>query len=145
MDRHVHRNPGDWSAEDLFDRLGAFSASDRRFALFLEGLASSEVRPDEAAQRRFVQVVNGPLRECGVELRETDSEGGYPVFTIVSTGGAPLGRPKNLIFASSVKPDLRFRDAVNNDIEIVGDSARGMVKKFFDALFKRHGVLATTI
>jgi len=80
-----------------------------------------------------------------VELRETDSEGGYPVFTIVSTGGAPLGRPKNLIFASSVKPDLRFRDAVNNDIEIVGDSARGMVKKFFDALFKRHGVLATTI
>lgn len=119
INQHVHRNPGDWSTEYLFDRLGAFDASDRRFALFLEGLASADVRPDEAAQRRFIQVVNEPLRRCGVELRECDAEGGYPVFAIVSTRAQPKGQPKNLIFASSVKPDLRFRDAVNNDIEIV--------------------------
>jgi very-short-patch-repair endonuclease len=127
IERHVHRNPGDWSAEDLFDRLGAFSASDRRFALFLEGLASADVRPDEAAQRRLVQLVNCPLSGCGVELRETDTEGGYPVFTVVSTHVAPTGRPKNIIFASSVKPDLRFRDAVNNDIEIVTNADRVLV------------------
>lgn len=119
IQQHVHRNPEDWSAEDLFDKLGAFDASDRRFALFLEGLASSDVRPDEAAQRRFVQIVNAPLGRCGVEMRESGTEGGYPVFTVVSTHQTSTGRPKNLIFASPTKPDLRFRDAVNNDIEIV--------------------------
>ena len=125
--QHVYRNPGDWSVEDLFDKLGAFDASDRRFALFLEGLASCDVRPDEAAQRRFVQIVNAPLSRCGVELRETGTEGGYLVFTVMSTHQASTGRPKNLIFASSVKPDLRFRDAVNNDIEIVTNADRVLV------------------
>jgi len=127
IDRHVHRNPGDWRVEELFDRLGVFIASDRRFALFLEGLASADVRPDEGAQRRFVQIVNGPLSLCGIEMRETDIEGGYPVFTLVSSNAAPTGRPKNVIFASPVKPDIRFRDAVNNDIEIVANADRVLV------------------
>lgn len=127
IDRHVHRNPGDWSAEYLFDKLGAFDASDRRFALFLEGLASPYVRPDEAAQRRFVEIVNEPLRKCGVELRESGTDGGYPVFTLVSCRLGSGGRPKNLIFASEVKPDLRFRDAVNNDIEIVTNADKVLV------------------
>ena len=127
IERHIHRNPGDWTVEYLFDQLGAFSASDRRFALFLEGLASCHVRPDEAAQRRFVSRANDVLCACRVELRETDNEGGYPVFTLVSTHAGPSGRPKNLIFASSVKPDLRFRDAVNNDIEIVTNANKVLV------------------
>jgi very-short-patch-repair endonuclease len=127
INQHVHRNPEDWSVEDLFDKLGAFDASDRRFALFIEGLASSEVRPDEAAQRRFVQIVNGSLQGCGVEMRESDAEDGYPIFTVVSTLAASMGRPKNLIFASSVKPDIRFRDAVNNDIEIVTNADKVLV------------------
>ena len=76
IDRHLFRNPGDWSVEELFDRLGEFEASDRRFAFFIEGLASSEVRPDEAAQRRFVPDGERTLRGSGVQLRETDTEGG---------------------------------------------------------------------
>ena len=121
IQQHVHRN-SDWTAETLFDQLGAHDASDRRFALFLEGLASADVRPDEAAQRHFVACVNESLRHCGVELRETGSEGGYPVFSMVSLHVATKGRPKNLIFASSDKPDLRFRDALDNDIEIVSNA-----------------------
>jgi very-short-patch-repair endonuclease len=127
IQQHVHRNPGDWPAETLFDQLGAYDASDRRFALFLEGLASADVRPDEAAQRHFVACVNESLRNCGVELRETDSEGGYPVFSIVSLHGAVKGRPKNLIFASPDKPDLRFRDALDNDVEIVTNADKVLV------------------
>ncbi|WP_244128691.1 hypothetical protein [Burkholderia gladioli] len=127
IQQHVHRNPEDWPAETLFDQLGAYDASDRRFALFLEGLASADVRPDEAAQRHFVACVNESLRNCGVELRETDSEGGYPVFSMVSLHAAVKGRPKNLIFASSDKPDLRFRDALNNDIEIVTNADKVLV------------------
>ncbi|WP_291365648.1 hypothetical protein [Acetobacter sp. UBA5411] len=127
IQQHVHRNPMDWSCEMLFDQLGAYDASDRRFALFLEGLASADVRPDELAQRHFVACVNEPLRDCGVELRETDSEGGYPVFSMVSSHTAVKSRPKNLIFASADKPDLRFRDALDNDVEIVTNADKVLV------------------
>lgn len=127
IQQHVHRNPEDWPAETLFDQLGAYDASDRRFALFLEGLASADVRPDEAAQRRFVACVNEPLHSCGVELREIGSEGGYPVFSLVSLHALTKGRPKNLIFASPDKPDLRFRDALDNDVEIVSNADKVLV------------------
>jgi hypothetical protein len=83
IDRHVHRNPGDWSVEELFEHLGAFEASDRRFNLFLEALAASDVLPDENAQRRFVATTNAALRPCGVELREIAIDQGYPVFRVV--------------------------------------------------------------
>ncbi|RYE41698.1 MAG: hypothetical protein EOP24_35730 [Hyphomicrobiales bacterium] len=127
IQQHVHRNPEDWPPETLFDQLGAYEASDRRFALFLEGLASADVRPEEAAQRHFVACVNESLRSCGVELRETGSEGGYPVFSMVSLHAASKGRPKNLIFASSEKPDLRFRDALDNEVEIVTNADKVLV------------------
>jgi len=56
--RHVFRNPDDWSTEDLFEELGAFEAGDARFGKFLEGLAASDVIPDESAQRRVAGAVN---------------------------------------------------------------------------------------
>ena len=126
IEKHVYRNPEDWSVEDLFDKLGALDASNRRFVLFLEGLASADVLLDESAQRHFVDLVNGPLRACGIELRETDMAGGYPVYHVLSIG-LTKGRPKNLIFASHLKPDIRFRDAVNNDIEIVTNANKVLV------------------
>jgi very-short-patch-repair endonuclease len=76
------------------------------------------VRPDEPAQRAFVAQVNQAIRPCGAELRETAEDGGYPVFTLGTVGAKPAGRPKNIIFASTNKPDLRLVDAINNDIEI---------------------------
>ncbi len=51
IEQHVVRNEGDWPTEYFFERLGAFEASDQRFARFLEALASSDVRPDEKSQR----------------------------------------------------------------------------------------------
>jgi hypothetical protein len=127
IDQHVLRNPGDWSAEVLFDELGAIdSAGDARFARFLEGLASAGVVPDEDAQRRVVAAVNPHLRAAGAELRETGEDGGYPVFTVTSTRAA-RGRPKNLIFASPAKPDIRITDAIDNDIEIVSGAGEVLV------------------
>lgn len=127
IDRHVHRFPGDWSADVLFDQLGAFDASDRRFALFLEGLASADVRPNESEQRIFVEEVNAPLKAAALEMRETGMEGGYPVFELVPLHAVSHGKPKNLIFASSIKPDLRFRDAIDNDIEIVSNADKVLI------------------
>jgi AbiJ N-terminal domain 3 len=127
IERHVFRNPGDWSAEDLFEQLGAFEAGDARFGKFLEGLASAEVIPDESVQRRVVGTVNPRLRLAGAELRETGTDGGYPVFSVVSTQAARARRPRNLISASLAKPDIRFANAVDNDIEIVGNADEVLV------------------
>jgi hypothetical protein len=52
----------------------------------------------EAAQRRFVATVNTPLRNSAVELRQSDTDGGYPVFGVVGTHSAATACPKNLIF-----------------------------------------------
>jgi AbiJ N-terminal domain 3 len=127
IDRHVFRNTGDWSAEDLFEELGAFEAGDARFGKFLEGLACADVIPDEPAQRRVAAAVNPHLRSVGAELGETGTDGGYPVFSVISTRPGRTRQPKNLIFASPVKPDIRFRDAVDNDIEIVANADKVLV------------------
>lgn len=123
--QHVYRN-SDWSADDLFERLGAFEASDKRFALFLEGLASADVVLDVETQRQFVAAINPYLDRVGAEVRATGDDGGYLVFSLVSTHSS-RGRPKNLIFASTKKPDIRFSDAIDNDIEIVGNADRVLV------------------
>jgi very-short-patch-repair endonuclease len=119
--RHVFRNPGDWSAETLFENLGAFDAGDARFARFLEGLVSADVLLDHHLQEATASTINGHLEAAGIELRQTGSDGGYPLFTVVSTRLHGNQRPKNIIFASlTKKPDIRFRSSVDNDIEIVG-------------------------
>jgi hypothetical protein len=119
IEQHVYRNPGDWTTEDLFEQLGVFDASNMRFAMFLEGLVSADVIPDEPAQRRIVNTVNPHLRSVGAELRETGIDGGYPIFSVVSTQSARTGQPLNVIFASKTKPDIRFLDAINNKIEVL--------------------------
>jgi very-short-patch-repair endonuclease len=118
--RHFVRNPEDADVEWLFESLQAFDLTDKRFGVFLEGLASADVQVDMANQITMVTAMNAPLKACGAEMRQTGEVGGYPVFGMVSLR-TPRGRPKNLIFASSRKPDIRFRDAVNNDIEIVSN------------------------
>jgi len=127
IERHVFRFPGDWTTEYLFEQLGAFDARDTRFARFLEGLVSAEYLPDEPAQRHIVNTVNPHLRHVGAELRETGVDEGYPVFSLVSSLAARNRQPKNLIFASLAKPDIRFASAVDNDIEIVGNADKVLV------------------
>jgi hypothetical protein len=78
-------------------------------------------------QRRIVGIINPRLCAAGAELRETGIDGGYPVFSVVSVGLARIRQPKNLIFASYVKPDIRFRDAIDNDIEIVENADKVLV------------------
>ncbi|WP_225884568.1 hypothetical protein [Streptomyces sp. fd1-xmd] len=127
IEQHVFRNPGDWSTEDLFEHLGAFEAGDARFARFLEALVSADVLLDEAAQRHLVAAINTHVRSAAIELRETGTEGGYPRFSMVSTRLAQNRKPKNIIFASLTKPDIRFQSAMDNDIEIVGNRDDSLV------------------
>lgn len=126
IDRHFYRND-DWTVEQLFDELGAVDqASDRRFALFLEGMVSGDTVPDEDAQRQLVYTINPTLAGIGLELRETGNIDGYPTFHLVATGSR-TGRPKQLIFASPRKPDLRLIDVIDSDVEVVDPTGEVLV------------------
>lgn len=118
VERHVLRN-SDWTTVQLFDEVGAFDAVGTRFARFLEDLVSADTVPDEETQRRIVRAADPHLRAVGFELRETGLQEGYPVFSFVPTGQPRNRAPKQLIFATPTKPDLRLSSSVDNDIEIV--------------------------
>lgn len=126
IERHVIQNPEDRNVETLFDAVGAFDCTDYRFVRFLESLVDHRVRPDEDAQRFLVAKMNESLAPIGIRFQETGVDGGYPVFGLSSDRNL-ASRPKNLIFASSVKPDLRFVDAINNDIEVVSRSDKVLI------------------
>jgi very-short-patch-repair endonuclease len=127
IEHHVFHNRGVWTTEDLFEQLGVFEATDARFTRFLEGLVSADTVLDEPAQRHIVEIANPHLRRVGTELREIGVEGGYPVFKVVSLRAARNRRPKNLIFATLAKPDIRFVNAIDNDIEIVENADKVLV------------------
>ena len=120
-------NNSDWPPSYFFTKLGALDCSNKRFGRLIEALVGPEVRPDETSQRSFAEAVNSVLSPHSLELAETGNADGYPTYTLQATGTGAAGQPKNLIFASSVKPDLRFRDAVINDIEIVTNADKVLV------------------
>ncbi|MEZ6133994.1 MAG: hypothetical protein R3C53_03690 [Pirellulaceae bacterium] len=127
IERHVYRNPDDWTVEVFFDYLGAFEVTDRRFIYFLEGIASADVQTDAGRQAGFVNLMNTCLSSEGLEFREVGQKDGYPDYRIASLSSASAKSVKNLIFGSSEKPDLRFKDAVSNDIEIVSNAQKVLV------------------
>ncbi|AEM88743.1 hypothetical protein [Streptomyces violaceusniger] len=118
IQRHVIRFSDDWTTEYLFEQLRAFEAPHPRFGHFLEGLASPTVLPDEQAQRRFVEFANHHLQPVGAQLRQEGEVDGYPQFLLLPLGRGTAHRPRNLIFATLGKPDIRFTSALDNDIEI---------------------------
>jgi very-short-patch-repair endonuclease len=118
--QHVFRND-DWDANELFRQVGAFEASDRRFGLWLEGLVSPEVLPNEEAQGELVTLINPPLQRSGSALEVVGTSDGYPDYRLQPHGGRPKGRPKNIIFATTARPDLRLIDALDNDVEGCSD------------------------
>lgn len=120
IDQHVRRNPGDWTAEDLFENLGAFDALNKRFSRFLEGLVSGDVLLDEPTQRIITESINQHLNGAGLRLTETGERDGYPVFHLTQIR-AHSGLIKNLFFASVGKPDLRISDLLENNIENLRD------------------------
>lgn len=124
--RHHFLNPEDADMEVFFDRLGVFDLSNHRFQSLLEGMVSADVQVDVDAQEPVVEACNGVLRTGGAELRQVDVQHGYPVYALTSLRTAQ-GRPKTLIFASPEKPDLRMRDMLNNDVEILSDPLKVLV------------------
>lgn len=116
-----------YSHAELLDEFDFMEWPDKRVFLFLERLVHPAVRSDEADQREWVRFLNQFIEVDGFRLVETEQISRRPVFAVQRLSVERAARPKNVIFASRVKPDLRFRDAVSNDVEIVTNADKVLV------------------
>ena len=119
IERHMDRNPGDWSVEQLFGEIGAFDCSNARFGALLEEAVHPLSRSGDD-QAGTVIDLNKILARDGYELAQEGDESGHPIFRFRALRRGVGGRPKNLIFASrGPKPEIGFAAAINNDIVIL--------------------------
>ncbi len=127
----------DWSLEELFKHLGALTCTRKRFFRFLEAVVHPlSRRGDEQVQ--LVDRLNAILAHDGYHLQIADHESGYPVYRTTGVNRGVTGTPKNLIFASvGPKPEIGFRDAINNDILILSNAASCLV---YDRPIHRDGL-----
>ena len=135
--QHMVRND-DWTAEYLFERLGALSCSRNRFCRLLEMIIHPLARRGPE-QEELKDRLNGVLARDGYGLEVDGAESGYPIYRIEPISQGVVGRPKNLIFASDgPKPEIGFSDAINNDIVILSNATSCLV---YDRPIKRDGLL----
>jgi hypothetical protein len=138
ISQHMIRNPGDWSVEDLFDRVGAYKCSRRRFVGVIEATLNPLARRGET-QEQLVQRLDPILRRDGFCFELAGEESGYPVYRVSPVRSGVSGAPKNLIFASiGPKPEIGLGDAINNDIVILSNEASCLV---YDRPLRQDGLL----
>lgn len=98
---------------------GMLECSRYNFNALLEALVHPEHRDGEDLLQ-LVETLNQHLRPDNYELQHVSSLSGRPVYKVRPARGGVGGSPKNIIFAADgPKPEIVFRDAINNDIEIV--------------------------
>jgi len=138
IERHMDRNPGDWSVEILFGEIGAFECSKARFGALLEEAVHPLSRSGEA-QSQIVMAINEVLARDGYELTREGELSGHPIFAFRSVLRGVVGRPKNLIFASrGPKPEIGFADAINNDIVVLSGEENCLI---YDRPISSNGLL----
>lgn len=127
IQQHYIRNPEDWSNEDLLTHCGAMSCSQTRFYSLLEKVLDPMARRD-AEQYELAEALTLALKRDGFIVQQVAAQSGYPVFGVTRVQAGVAGPMKNVIFASvGAKPELVFRDAVNNDVEIVRNADKVLV------------------
>lgn len=135
--QHCLRND-DWSHEELLTQCGALTCSQTRFFALLTKLLHPMTRRD-AEQAELATAIGAILRRDGFTVRQASVESGYAIYGVVRAQAGVAGAMKNLIFASiGEKPELVFRDAVNNDVEIVKHADKVLV---FDRPLPSSGLL----
>lgn len=117
----------DWDNEQLLTECGALTCSQTRFFKLLAALLHPMARRGEE-QEALAKQVNSALRRDGYVMCAVDSVSGYPVYDVVRAQHTVPGAMKNLIFASiGEKPELVFKDAINNDVEIVKNADKILI------------------
>ncbi|TDY24596.1 hypothetical protein B0G81_5035 [Paraburkholderia sp. BL6665CI2N2] len=126
IEQHYIRNP-DWSNEEMLIECGALSCTQVRFFGLLEKLVHPMTRRD-AEQAELAGAISDALKRDAFTLKQTSVESHYPIYSVVRTQAGVFGTMKNLIFASTgEKPELVFRDALNNDVEITKHADKVLV------------------
>ncbi len=127
IQQHYIRNPEDWSNEELLTHCGAMSCSQTRFFSLLEKVLDPMARRD-AEQNELAEALTQALKRDGFVVQQVAAQSGYPIFGVARVQAGVVGAMKNIIFASiGEKPELVFRDAVNNDVEIVRNADNVLV------------------
>ncbi len=111
----------DWSDDWIFhDKRFGLADSDDALVRFLAEMLHPAVRTDAAEVERLHTFLNQTLVHDGYEIVQVDAISGAPVFAARRIGAGVPGAIKNLIFAADgPKPEIVFRDALNNDILVV--------------------------
>jgi hypothetical protein len=79
-------------------------------------------------QKQIAKQINTALGRDGFQLCAVNLVSSYPVYGVVCTQLHVPGTMKNLIFASiGEKPELIFRDTINNDVEIVKNADKILI------------------
>jgi hypothetical protein len=124
--RHYLDNQ-DWTTEQLLIECGALTCSQTQFFELLTKILHPQARRGKE-QEELAEKISLALKRDGFEVRQTGAESGYAIYGIVRAQGGVSGAMKNLIFASvGEKPELIFRDAVNNDVEIVRNADKVLI------------------
>ena len=124
--QHCIKNE-DWSNEELLTHCGAISCSQTRFFSLLQKLLDPMVRRDEEQSNLAIELSQA-LKRDGFVVQQVGAQSGYPIFGVVRAQAGVAGAMKNIIFASTgEKPQLVFRDAVNNDVDIVRNADKVLI------------------
>jgi hypothetical protein len=111
----------------LLTECGALTCSQTRFFKLLIEILHPMARRGEQ-QEQIAKQINTALGRDGFQLCAVNSVSGYPVYGVVRTQLHVPGTMKNLIYASiGEKPELIFRDAINNDVEIVKNADKILI------------------
>lgn len=140
--QHMTFNPGDWRVEYLFEQIGAYDCPIDRFGRLLEAALHPLARrgPDQVV---LVGELNAALVRDGYVMQVSDEQSGFPIYRLTSLSKGVAGAPKNLIFASiGPKPEIGFRDAINNDIVILHNEDSCLV---YDQRIPRDGLRWTDL
>lgn len=126
IEQHYLRNP-DWSNEEMLIQCGALTCTQFRFFTLLAKLVHPMTRRD-AEQAALADAISDALKRDGFTLKQTSVESGYAIYGVVRAQAGVAGTMKNLIFASTgEKPEIVFRDALNNDVEITKHADKVLV------------------
>ena len=135
--QHMDNNE-DWEYEYLFfDYLRLLDVPDTEFKYFLEQYVHPTVRrsrwnAEEGEREPFgnevcVEAINRYLTGDGFEMRVTGHMANLPVYGVVSMDPGVGSDVKNIIFASTYKPDIVLSDALGNEVRVVDDAAACLV------------------
>lgn len=127
IEQHYLRNPEDMSSEAMLIQCGALTCSQARFFQLIKEVLHPASRRDQT-QEALATSISVALARSGYVVTASGSDSGYPIYEVVEQRSQVNGAMKNLIFASNgPKPEVVFRDAINNDVEITKNAEHVLV------------------